>query len=523
MLVSNRYALLSVSDKTGLAEFARLLVAKHFQLLSTGGTANHLRSAGLAVTDVSELTGFPEILDGRVKTLHPVVHAGLLAKRDDPAHMAKLEELSIGVIDLVVVNLYPFVETIRKPGVTIEEAIEQIDIGGPSMLRSAAKNHASVTVITDPADYKRVADELERDGHTSHALRAELAAKVFLHTSIYDAAIANHLAENLAADKEARLGWPAVYTTTLPLAQPMRYGENPHQTAAFYSDPACRETSLATAKQLHGKELSYNNILDAEGALEMVRDFARLATCAAVIVKHSNPCGIALGNSPAEAYERARATDPDSAFGGIVALSAEVDAPTAEAINATFNEIVIAPSFSPAALDVLTKKKNLRILATGPFTPKSPMRLLRGIVGGAVVTDRDLGLVEKKDLKVVSAAAPTGDDLDGLLFAWRCVKWVKSNAIVYTSRNATIGIGAGQMSRIDSANFGALKAKQPLAGTFMASDAFFPFRDCVDIAAKHAVSAIIQPGGSVRDEEVIAAANEHGIALVFTGMRHFRH
>ncbi len=517
-------ALLSVSDKTGLSEFASRLVMKGFQLISTGGTAKHLRAAGLAVKDISELTGFPEILDGRVKTLHPVVHAGLLARRDLPEHMGKLAELGIGTIDLVVVNLYPFVETIRKPGISFEEAVEQIDIGGPSMLRSASKNFSAVTVVVDPADYGRVIEQLESAaGTTTLELRAELAAKVFAHTSAYDAAIANHLGAHAPGQKADDAGWPKQFSLSLPLAQAMRYGENPHQAAAFYRDPDCGETSLSTAKQLHGKELSYNNILDAEGALEMVRDFADLAPAAAVIVKHSNPCGIAIGKGLFEAYERARATDPDAAFGGIVALSAEVDAGTAEAINATFNEIVIAPSFSSAALEVLTKKKNLRLLATGPFTPKGSTRVVRGIVGGVIVTDRDLGMIQLKDLKAVTKAAPDSHDLAGLLFAWRCVKWVKSNAIVYANHEATVGIGAGQMSRVDSANIGAMKSRVPLKGCYMASDAFFPFRDCVDIAHRHGIKAIIQPGGSVRDEEVIAAANEHGIAMVFTGMRHFRH
>lgn len=427
------------------------------------------------------------------------------------------------MIDLVVVNLYPFVATIRKPGVHVEEAIEQIDIGGPSMLRSAAKNHETVTVVCDPADYARVAGAFASAGDTSPALRRELAAKVFSQTAAYDAAIAEHLWKQVPAGDGGVAAWPPVYTVALPLAQPMRYGENPHQGAAFYRDPTFGETSLATARQLHGKELSYNNILDAEGALEMVRDFADLAAAAAVIVKHSNPCGIALGANVREAYDRARATDPDSAFGGIVAFSAEVDEAAAAAVGESFNEIVIAPSFSTPALDLLTKKKNLRLLATGPFTPKQPGRLVRGVVGGLLVMDRDLGTVTVKDLKVVTRIIPDEKDLAGLLFAWRCVKWVKSNAIVYTDREATIGIGAGQMSRVDSSNFGALKARRSLVGAFMASDAFFPFRDGVDIAAKHGVKAIIQPGGSVRDEEVIAAANEHGIAMVLTGMRHFRH
>lgn len=516
-------ALLSVSDKTGLTDLVRVLVASGIELVSTGGTAVHLRNAGFAVKDISEITNFPEVLDGRVKTLHPAVHSGILARREDPEHMAVLEKFQFRTIDFVIVNLYPFVATASDPNKSLEEVVEQIDIGGPSMLRSAAKNYSSVTVVTDPADYQRVAAEVEGNGETSKALRAELAAKVFTHTSNYDAAISNYLHGKALEKTEEQGNWPTVYTISMPLAQPMRYGENPHQAAAFYRDPDCKETSLATAKQLHGKELSYNNILDAEGALEMVRDFADLSPAAAVIVKHSNPCGIAIGGSPLEAYGRARETDPDSAFGGIVALSMEVDEAAAAAINDTFNEIVIAPSFSEKALEVLTKKKNLRILATGAFTPKASTRVFRGIVGGMVVTDRDLGLVTTKELKVVTELAPSEEELNGLLFAWRCVKWIKSNAIVYTTHNRTLGIGAGQMSRIDSANIGAMKSRAPLAGSFMASDAFFPFRDSVDIAAKHGVKAIIQPGGSMRDDESIKAANEHGIVMVFTSMRHFRH
>lgn len=520
--MSQRKALLSVSDKTGLVEFAKTLASAGVELLSTGGTARHLRDAGLEVRDVSEVTGFPEILDGRVKTLHPAVHGGLLARRDSNLHMDTIREHGIAPIDFVIVNLYPFVQTATRAGATLEEVVEQIDIGGPSMLRSAAKNYDAVTVVCDPADYARVAQQIAADGNTTHELRAELAAKVFNHTSIYDAAIANYLGSS-AAREEGEKGWPQVLSLSFPLQQPMRYGENPHQAAAFYRDPHCTETSIANARQLHGKELSYNNILDAEGALEMVRDFADLAPCAAVIVKHSNPCGIAIGEDAAGTYEAARSTDPDSAFGGIIAFSCEVDAAAAEVAAATFNEIVIAPSYSAEALEILQKKKNLRLLETGAFTAKSNSKIVRGIVGGAVVTDRDLGTITTAELRTVTEKEPSAEELKGLLFAWRCVKWVKSNAIVYTAADRTLGIGAGQMSRIDAANFGAAKSRVPLAGSFMASDAFFPFRDCVDIAAKHGVKAIIQPGGSIRDEDSISAANEHGIAMVLTGMRHFRH
>lgn len=514
-------ALISVSDKSGIADFAKELASLDVEILSTGGTARLLREAGLSVKDVSEITQFPEILDGRVKTLHPAVHGGILARRDLAEHMETLAEHGFGPIDIVVVNLYPFVKTVANPEVTRPEAIEQIDIGGPSMLRSAAKNHAAVTVLTDPEDYPMALEQLRAHGDTTPEYRATLAAKVFQHTSAYDAAIANYLAQ--ASQQEETAGFPAVLTMSLPLAQSMRYGENPHQGAAFYRDPDFMETSVAAARQLHGKELSYNNILDAEGALEMVRDFADLAPAAAVIVKHSNPCGIGVADIGAEAYERARATDPDSAFGGIVALSAPVNAPLAEAIAATFNEIVIAPEFDEDALSILTKKKNLRLLETGAFQPKAPRRIPRGVVGGVLLMDRDLGMISKDELKIVTTVKPSEDDLAGLLFAWRAVKWVKSNAIVYTSKDATLGIGAGQMSRVDSARFAAQKAHASLEGGYMGSDAFFPFRDCVDIAREHGIRGIIQPGGSIRDEDSIAAADEHGMVMAFTGMRHFRH
>ncbi len=525
-------ALLSVSDKTGLVDFAAKLAASGVELVSTGGTAAALRAGGLTVRDVSEVTGFPEILDGRVKTLHPAIHGGLLALTSKPEHMKTVAEHGIGLIDLVVVNLYPFAETISNAETTLAQAVEQIDIGGPSMLRSASKNFGRITVVCDPADYDEVLEDIgENDGDTSSALRARLAAKVFLHTGNYDLTIAQYLAaQPLAAEGNATVeesddapAFPAVWTTALPLEQQLRYGENPHQAAAFYRDPSVVETSVARAKQLQGKHLSYNNILDTEGALEAVRDFADLAKAACVIVKHSNPCGIATGETPLKAYDSARETDPDSAFGGIVAFSCDVDGETAKRVAETFNEVVIAPGYTRDALEALSAKKNMRVLATGPFTEKRPMRLARGVVGGVLAMDRDLGLVKAADLKLVTAAAPTHQDLKALLFAWRCVKWVKSNAIVYTSESATLGIGAGQMSRVDAAKFGVAKARADLKGCYMASDAFFPFRDSVDAAAEHGVRGIIQPGGSIRDEEVIAAANEHSITMVLTGMRHFRH
>jgi phosphoribosylaminoimidazolecarboxamide formyltransferase/IMP cyclohydrolase len=515
-----RTALISVSNKSGLVDFARELAGMGVRLLSTGGTARHLRDAGIPVEDVASVTNFPEMLDGRVKTLHPAIHGGLLARRDLPQHMQAIEQHGIAPIDLVVVNLYPFAETVARPNVTPEEAIEQIDIGGPSMLRSAAKNHAAVTVICDPSDYAVVLEELKENGETSHSTRVYLAAKVFQQTALYDGMIGAWMERHASGDAEKL---PEVLTLAAPREIDLRYGENPHQRAAFYRDPDCHETSVATARLLQGKALSYNNILDAEGALEMVRDFADLAPAATVIVKHSNPCGIALGSTPLESYDRARETDPDSAFGGIIALTTEVDAPTAARICETFNEVVIAPSYTEEAKQILSSKKNMRVMETGPFTPKHRSLLVRGVVGGILATDRDLGLVTKSQLKVVSKIQPTDEDLDGLLFAWRCVKWVKSNAIVYTDRVSTIGIGAGQMSRVDSSRIGAQKARRSLQGAFMASDAFFPFRDNIDTAAKTGIRGVIQPGGSVRDDEVIAAANEHGIVMVFTGMRHFRH
>ena len=515
-------ALVSVSNKTGLIEFVKRLVASGVEIISTGGTAKLLRDAGVAVEDIQTVTGWPEMLHGRVKTLHPAIHGAILARRSSPDHMASLREHNIEPIDLVVVNLYPFVEATQHSGVNLSDAIEQIDVGGVTLLRAAAKNFAAVTAICDPADYEIVAEEIDAHGETTPRTRKRLACKVFQHTSTYDAAIANFLSGHESEDEE-EVELPAELTIAMPRAQVLRYGENPHQRAAFYRDPADDETSVASARQLHGKELSYNNLLDAEGALEAVRDFTDLAPAAAVVVKHGNPCGIAIGDSQLEAYDAARATDPDSAFGGIIALSTAVDGTLAARIAETFNEVVIAPSFDDGALDILTKKKNLRLLATGKFTPKRQKLLPRGIVGGLLLMDRDLGMARRKDLRVVTESAPSEADLDGLLFAWRCVKWVKSNAIVFASRTATIGIGAGQMSRVDAARFAGMKAHQSLDDSYLASDAFFPFRDSIDSAASQGVRAIIQPGGSIRDEEVIAACNEHSIPMVFTGMRHFRH
>lgn len=511
-------ALLSVSDKTGLIDFARALHARGIELIATGGTARALRDAGLPLLDIAEVTGFPEMLDGRVKTLHPAIHGGLLARRDLPAHMETLAQHNIAPIDFVVVNLYPFAAAAANASLAEHEIIEQIDIGGPSMLRSAAKNFASVTVVCDPKDYPQISAEIGEHGTTKPQTRRRLAAKVFAHTAAYDAMIAEFFSRSDSAET-----FPEDFTLKGTRVQSLRYGENPHQGAAFYRTRGAEETSLTSARQLQGKELSYNNILDGDGALEAVREFADLAHAACVIVKHGNPCGIALGATAHEAFSRARETDPDSAFGGIVALSVPLDEATARACGEMFLEVIITPNCTPEARDVLASKKNLRILETGAFTPRLPTQLVRAVTGGFLVMDRDLGCVTAGELKVVTRRAPSAEDLAGLLFAWRCAKWVKSNAIVYASANATLGIGAGQMSRVDSARIGAMKARASLDGCFLASDAFFPFRDGIDSAAKHGVRAVIQPGGSVRDSEVIAAADEHDIAMVFTGMRHFRH
>ncbi|MGF1574207.1 MAG: bifunctional phosphoribosylaminoimidazolecarboxamide formyltransferase/IMP cyclohydrolase [Sumerlaeia bacterium] len=520
-------ALLSVSDKSGLVEFAEGLHKAGVHLLSTGGTAKALREALIPVQDVSEITGFPEILDGRVKTLHPNMHAGILA-RDSDDDRNTLQEHGIELIDLVVVNLYPFEQTVAEPTVTRAQAIEKIDVGGPTMIRAAAKNADRVTVLADPADYAIVMEQIIASGEVDLPTRQLLARKAFQRTAAYDAAISAYFIaqEGKANQDSEEVDFPPIMQTKLTLVQSLRYGENPHQKAAFYRDETYAETNLTSARQLQGKELSYNNILDAEGALEMVRDFADLAKAAAVIVKHSNPCGIGTGRTLLDAYQRARETDPNSAFGGIIAFSCPCDVQTAKEIIKTFNEVVIGTEFSPEVMQIFAEKKNLRVLETGPFSPKKQHLVFRGVVGGVLVTDRDLGLVKKEDLKVVSEVQPSAEDIAGLLFAWRCVKWVKSNAIVYTDRYKTLGIGAGQMSRVDSARIGVTKSQgdgHNLTGCYMASDAFFPFRDNVDEAARVGVRGIIQPGGSIRDEEVIQAANEHSMVLMFTGMRHFRH
>jgi phosphoribosylaminoimidazolecarboxamide formyltransferase / IMP cyclohydrolase len=512
-------ALLSVSDKAGLVDFARELIGRHWELISTGGTAKALRDAGLAVKDISEVTGFPEMLDGRVKTLHPVVHGGLLFRRDLPEHVSAVAEHNIGAIDLVVVNLYPFRQTAARLGVLPHDVIEQIDIGGPSMLRSAAKNFSAVTVVCDPADYSRVIASLDaKDEEGSMILRRDLAAKVFGHTASYDSAIAGWLQHQVAPDDP--------FPVTLPLAfekaQGLRYGENPEQRAAFYVERA--GAGLASLTQLGGKELSFNNLLDVDGALMAIEPFAHQVACA--IIKHTTPCGLAIGTTPLDAWQKALACDPTSAFGGVVAFSVAIDDATAEAMSTLFLECIVAPAIADGAAELLGRKKNLRVLiGTLPPSDAGGMDIKR-VRGGLLLQDRMRVPTGEIPWKVVTKRAPTPSELVDLAFAWRASAAVKSNAIVLARNGATIGIGAGQMSRVDASYLAGHKAKQAghaTAGSALASDAFFPFRDGVDHAATSGVTSIVQPGGSVRDAEVIAAADEHGIAMVFTGARLFRH
>ena len=512
-------ALLSVSDKSGLVDFARELIARHWELISTGGTAKALRDAGLAVADISDVTGFPEMLDGRVKTLHPVVHGGLLYRRDLPEHVAAVEAHNIKPIDLVVVNLYPFRQTAARPGVLPHDVIEQIDIGGPSMLRSAAKNFSAVTVVCDPADYGRVIAELDsKDEEGGLILRRDLAAKVFAHTAAYDSAIAGWLQHQVAPDDP----FPATLPLAFEKAQGLRYGENPEQRAAFYVERA--GAGLASLKQLGGKELSFNNLLDVDGALMAIAPFAEQVACA--IIKHTTPCGLAIGATPLEAYQKALACDPTSAFGGVVAFSVPIDDATAEAMSTLFLECIVAPAIADSAAELLGRKKNLRVLiGTLPAADAGGMDIKR-VRGGVLLQDRMQVPTGDIPWKVVTKRTPTADELVDLAFAWRASAAVKSNAIVLTKSGATIGIGAGQMSRVDASYLAGHKAQQAghdTKGSALASDAFFPFRDGVDHAATAGVTAIVQPGGSVRDAEVIQAADEHGIAMVFTGTRLFRH
>jgi phosphoribosylaminoimidazolecarboxamide formyltransferase / IMP cyclohydrolase len=513
-------ALLSVSDKSGIAELARALAALGIELISTGGTARLLQKEGLPVTEVSAYTGFAEMLEGRVKTLHPKIHAALLARRDDPAHLAAIRAAGIEPIDVVVVNLYPFAATVADPDSRFEEAIENIDIGGPAMLRSAAKNHAAVAVVVDPADYARVLKEIRDLGSVSDATRFGLAAKVFAHTAAYDGAIANYLS-SLDARRE-RLEYPEVLNLQFAKIDDLRYGENPHQSAAFYRDERPAAGGIAGYRQLQGKELSYNNIADADAAWECVKGFSEPAC---VIVKHANPCGVATGANPREAYERAFKTDPVSAFGGILAFNRALDAAAAEAIGAQFAEVVIAPRVAPEAQQRLERKENLRVLEV-PLVHSAQALDFKRVGGGLLVQTSDSRVLDKKDFKVVTRKQPSDSQWSDLLFGWCVAKYVKSNAIVFCRDGRTLGVGAGQMSRIDSVRIAVLKAgdaKLDLRGAAVASDAFFPFRDGLDALADAGAAAVIQPGGSVRDAEVIAAADARGIAMVFTGVRHFRH
>jgi phosphoribosylaminoimidazolecarboxamide formyltransferase/IMP cyclohydrolase len=515
-------ALISVSDKTGIVEFAQQLHNDFkVEILSTGGTAKLLSDNGVAVIEVSSYTGFPEMMDGRVKTLHPKIHGGLLGRRGTDDQV--MAEHGIGPIDLVVVNLYPFQQTVAKPNCDLATAIENIDIGGPTMLRAAAKNHRDVAVLVDAADYQRVLAEMKsQQGAVSDATRFDLAVKVFEHTANYDGAIANYLgAINADGSKELL---PRTFNTQFKKVQAMRYGENPHQAAAFYVEQTQHEACIATAKQIQGKELSYNNIADTDAALECVKQFSADPAC--VIVKHANPCGVAIGNNLLEAYDRAYQTDPESAFGGIIAFNQELDGDTAKAIVARqFVEVIIAPSVSEAAIKAVSEKKNVRLLTCGTWADQHAPRFdFKRVNGGLLVQDADLALYN--ELKIVTTRQPSEQEMQDLLFSWKVAKFVKSNAIVYGKDNMTIGVGAGQMSRVNSARIAAIKAEHaglPVKGAVMASDAFFPFRDGIDQAAQSGITAVIQPGGSMRDDEVIAAANEHGMAMVFTGMRHFRH
>jgi phosphoribosylaminoimidazolecarboxamide formyltransferase/IMP cyclohydrolase len=524
-LVKVSRALISVSDKSGVVEFATALRELGVQLLSTGGTYRLLQENGLEVTEVADYTGFPEMMDGRVKTLHPKVHGGILARRgQDEAVMA---EHGIDAIDMVVVNLYPFEATVAKPDCTLEDAVENIDIGGPTMVRAAAKNHRFVNIVVNATDYDSILEEMRaNDGATSLATRFDLAIKAYEHTAAYDGAIANYFGKKVPGGSET---FARTFNAQFHKVQEMRYGENPHQQAAFYVEANPAEAGIATARQIQGKELSYNNVADTDAALECVKNFSEPAC---VIVKHANPCGVAVAANIGEAYDLAFATDPESAFGGIIAFNRELDGATAAAIcERQFVEVIIAPSISDEAAEAVAEKKNVRLLACGEWSTSQPAPGAapldyKRVNGGLLVQDRDLGMVTLDDLEVVSKIQPSEQQLGDLLFAWKVAKFVKSNAIIYASHGQTVGVGAGQMSRINSARIAAIKAEHAgleVKGSVMASDAFFPFRDGIDSAGERGIAAVIQPGGSIRDEEVIAAADEHGMAMVFTKMRHFRH
>ena len=514
-------ALISVSDKTGILEFAKSLVAMNIHILSTGGTYKALVAAKIKVTEVSGYTGFPEMMDGRVKTLHPKIHGGLLGRRGTDDDI--MAEHGIDTIDMVVVNLYPFEATIAKDYCSLEDAIENIDIGGPTMLRSAAKNHKDVSVVTDPNDYSKILDEMQANqGQLSHATRFNLAIKAFEQTSRYDGAIANYFGTMFSTDKTDQ--FPRTFSTQFSKKQTLRYGENPHQKAAFYTERQLNESSISTATQLQGKELSFNNIADTDAALELVKTFKETAC---VIVKHANPCGVSIGSSQFNAYDQAYKTDPTSAFGGIIAFNTELDGKTAQAIvDRQFVEVIIAPSISTDAQEIIKTKKNLRLLSSGILSKQLATYDYKKVTGGLLIQDRDLGMIVESDLNIVSKTAPTDEQMQDLLFAWKVAKYVKSNAIVYVKNGMTIGVGAGQMSRVYSAKIAGIKAadeKLEVTGSVMASDAFFPFRDGIDAASAAGIKAVIHPGGSMRDQEVIDAADEHGMAMVFTGMRHFKH
>ena len=517
-----KQALISVSDKSGVLEFARGLNQLGVKILSTGGTAKLFSDNDIPVTEVADYTGFPEMLDGRVKTLQPKVHAGILARRDLPEHVATLEKHGIPTIDLVVVNLYPFSATVAKPNCTLEEAIENIDIGGPTMVRAAAKNHAHVAIVTDPADYGDILAEMQtNNGSVSEATRFDLAKKAYSHTAAYDSSISNYLT-TINADG-TRSDFPAQINFNFAKVQEMRYGENPHQSAAFYRDLNPVAGGIASYTQLQGKELSYNNIGDADAAWELVKTFDQPAC---VIVKHANPCGVAIADNALNAYKLAYTTDTTSAFGGIIAFNRELDADSATAITTNqFVELIIAPSASEAALKITAAKQNVRVLTVPLSTSHNPFDFKR-VNGGLLVQSPDILNVQASQLKVVTTLQPTSEQLRDLLFAWRVAKYVKSNAIVFCKNGQTLGVGAGQMSRVDSTRIASIKAQNAglsLADSVVSSDAFFPFRDGIDVLAAAGAKAVIQPGGSMRDEEVIAAANEHGLAMVFTGFRHFRH
>jgi phosphoribosylaminoimidazolecarboxamide formyltransferase/IMP cyclohydrolase len=532
-------ALISVSDKQGVLDLAQALVRHNIEIISTGGTAKMLRAYGYNVRDVSDFTGFPEMLDGRVKTLHPKVHGGILHIRDNAEHRRHANNHNIAPIDLVVVNLYPFRETVAKPSVTLEDAIENIDIGGPAMLRSAAKNHNDVAVVVAPADYPRLIELLdENDGALPQEVRYELAVKAFRHTAAYDRDIARYLGQQLPAT-EATNELPEEWAVEMNKVAGLRYGENPHQKAALYKVAGCNERGVANAEQLQGKELSYNNLLDGDAAWNLALEiyYAQMQDARAsgaqeasglphicAIIKHTNPCGVGLGATAQEAFTKAKATDPVSAFGGIIACTKTVDESAAHVMSELFAEVIIAPAFTAEAKTIFSVKKNLRLLQMGELgAPRNPYFELRRISGGLLVQENDHELLDEEQLQIVSERKPTGAELRALRFAWAICKHVKSNAIVYVKEDQLIGVGAGQMSRVDSVKLGALKAQLPLAGSVLASDAFFPFRDGIDEAVQHGITAIIQPGGSVRDADVIQAANEYGLAMVFTGMRHFKH